>query len=150
MRIPLFILLLCSFTLISGNGKVNFRMLSSGMNSNVSEQKQDIIHSKKAFIALWNQLHKTESMMGDLPPEVDFSKKSVVACYMGDQSNGMKIDSVRNNGTVLTIYERKEELEPNCYHSALLVTSFQLIEVDGSKWTSATAEVTVENVNCED
>lgn len=150
MRSIAFIFLLCSFTFISGDGKVKFNPLSSGLNSNVMSQRQDIIHSKKAFTALWTQLHKTDVMMGDLPPEVDFSKRSVVVCYIGDQSNGLRIDSVKSKGDTLTVYERNEEFEADCVDAKLLVTPFQIIAVDGAKWAKASAVVKVENVECAD
>lgn len=145
---PAFLLLL-SFVRSVPDGRVNFKPLSSGMNTNVNEQRQDIIRSKKDFVTLWNELHKTEHMMGDIPPEVNFSKQSVIVCYLGNESSGLSIDSVRNTGLILTIYERNQVFASDCDEENNFVRPFALIAVDGTKWSHANAAVTVEHLACD-
>ncbi|HTL81690.1 MAG TPA: hypothetical protein VL651_08295 [Bacteroidia bacterium] len=142
------ILLLYSFTLISNDGIVKFQPLSSGLNSNIFTQQQQLFHSQKDFNDLWQQIHKTESMMADIPPKIDFSKKSVIACFIGNNGHGMLIDSVRSSGTSLTIYEERLTLDQGCDGSSVHDSPFEMIVVNGKNWKVANAQVVEEEMEC--
>ena len=121
----------------TGIKKVKFTSLASGMECKQFDEKNVLILNPTDFTKLWNELAKTDALLSKEIPVIDFKKFAVVACYAGDQTNGMEIDSVYIAGSKMMVAVSDISLGPKCSKAKLLVTPFEIIQVPRGKWNSS-------------
>ncbi len=112
------------------------------------ERKTTLFSNKKQFLKGWLELRKSDYSLPDIPPSVNFKAKVVIACYAGSQTNGLEVDSLRNEKGKLCIVLTRISFEKNCHNAKLLVTPFVIIETDRVGWNVVKEEERIRIVDC--
>jgi|GEM_PF-2814170 hypothetical protein len=129
------------------NGPV-WNLAASGKNSGVMESKTVVYHSKKALLKAWEKMRKSDPSLGKAPPDVDFKKQMIIACYDGSQSNGLRADSVWISEATLHLRLVRLSIKAGCHNATLLVTPWVWIRIDRKGWNVLKEEEKVEIREC--
>ncbi|MFI5149581.1 MAG: hypothetical protein ACHQRM_07585 [Bacteroidia bacterium] len=144
--ILLLALILCSA--FSDPDDFVWNLAASGKNSGVMEQKTVIYHNHKSLLKAWASLRKADPSLAENPPEVNFKKQLLVACYAGSQCNGMNADSVWISNGALHLRLIRISIHPGCPNAKLLVTPWVWMRVNRIGWNVLKEQEKVEYRDC--
>jgi hypothetical protein len=151
MKFLLYLLLsfLLSINMFSQEDKgPAWSVLCRGKDSRFDERKTEIFRNTKAYEKAWQQLRKTDMRLPEIPPKIDFKKKTVIAFYAGSQTNGLEADSLWISKNELMVRLTRLEMEPTCHEAKLLVTPYVWIETDRVGWLVLKTAERIRTMDC--
>lgn len=121
---------------------VPFTEIAQGINANVSKRVNYLITSEEGLQELWKLLDAEGT-----PPTVDFSSRSVVAVFAGQQSSGGHQISVTKveDGSSRVVAIQRVTPGAGCVVTQALTSPYQVIEVPNTELPFTHAETLVTN-----
>ncbi|HJY63227.1 MAG TPA: protease complex subunit PrcB family protein [Ignavibacteria bacterium] len=111
---------------------VPFDSLTHRYYSSINEKKYVIIKNESDYKKLWDEFYKD---LDQLPiiPEVDFTKHSVIAVFMGVKNTGgfdIKIDKITSSGSKLTVSVIETSPGVNCMVTDAITKPSDFVKID--------------------
>jgi hypothetical protein len=110
---------------------VAFTTLEKGTYCGVPERKAVLVTDEQAWETLWRQ-HTSRVVNGPGAPAIDFSQKSVLAVYMGEQRTGgysVAVTSITRENGRLTVTVRQTRPGPGAITTMALTQPFHLVRI---------------------
>lgn len=112
----------------SQDKKLKFIELKQGTNTEIEREQQKIIKSPEEWSDLWTEMFPTEM----IAPATDFSKKDIIAVFMGRRNTGgysIKIKEVIDKEEYIEIHVEEYSPSENCFVTQVLTNPYNIIEI---------------------
>jgi hypothetical protein len=132
-------------------GKIAWTALESGNYCGISAEQNVLIKSEAKWRSYWKDVTSNVIPAPD-PPQVDFSQKAVIACFMGDRSNGgygVKIVDMVKAGEELKVTVEHRQPGPNCVVTMAITQPYEMVTVDLPLPARVTFDRIDKVVNCD-
>lgn len=111
---------------------VQVETVDEGAFGDIGEDTLRVIRTQEEFLSFWQSLHGDESQV---PEEVDFSEKIVLAAVLGARPTGgyeAKIESVTKviNPTAVNVFVTEIEPGPNCAVIQVRTIPYHIVKMD--------------------
>ncbi len=129
--------------------KIEWEILSTGQECNVTLPGQQIIDNQNKFESIWKETHDGNI---DSIPRVDFNKNIVVVCYLGivnSSGHNIKLDSVEVAGEILIINLTHLMPGAGCMTAQVLQTPYLIASINKGKNTKPSFKIMEMRNKCE-
>ena len=126
------LVLLCSVPIVAPADRLKFSTISKSPYSNISEKSYRVITSKEDWEALWNQIWVNTDPKPPLP-EVDFSRRMIIAAFQGLQRSGghsISVSKLVNSREALKVTIVERSPGPGCAVTGSLTHPQHIIETE--------------------
>ena len=120
------VVLLSACAAVSSGEEQPVRELASGSYSQQAEQRFEFVTTRADWAPLWDRTAR-----GPIP-EVDFSRESVVAVFMGQRPTGghaIRVEQVVREGPRLTVEVLLQAPGPDCMTTQALTQPYHMVAV---------------------
>lgn len=110
---------------------VSFEVIHGGTYCSISGKKEVLIKNNDDYQKLMNEVYSNLDQMPRIP-EVDFSKNSVVAVFMGTKNTGgylVNVDKVIKRTSALTVSIYETSPGANCQETQMLSQPYEIVKI---------------------
>jgi len=121
----------CNGSNKSGSAKVQFDSIGHGYFVSFDEKRMLVINSEKDYEKLWNDVYANLDQVPRIP-EVDLTKFTVIAVFMGAQKSGgydIKIDKITNINDKPVIEVTETSPGVNCIVTDAITKPYDVVKI---------------------
>jgi hypothetical protein len=147
-----FLFAACIYNVDAQNPKnsVAWELLLQEKHSGIYEPRNMVIKSQKEFDALWEESQKGIDF-GPIKPKVDFTKKWVIACFLGTVNTGghsLEIQSIQAATTMTLITVIHKRPGAGCLTAQVIEYPYLMAAVDHFITEKVEFKIITEDISC--
>jgi len=123
-----------------GASRVPFTTISRGLYCGHTDTADSVITNQEDWANLWQQINPSDEGDADPevkiplpPPEVDFTRYTVIAVFMGEQptdGHSITVFKVKEVGSALKVFVKSASADSSCQIAQVKTQPYHIVEID--------------------